>query len=88
MSDTGVPASKKRTRQPSVEKPSNGTVESDDGDDIGPAIPAAGADDSDDEIGPMPTAAGDDVVITNGRRKKRAGECGVLRQVGAEADWT
>lgn len=41
-----------------------------------PDMPAADVDDSsDEEIGPMPTAPGEEasVVVTNGRKKKRAG---------------
>lgn len=77
-------AARKRLRSDSPAGPSNGNAE--DEDDIGPSMPAPGADDSDDEIGPMPTAAGDDVVVSNGRRKKRAGELLLAPAFGMVAD--
>lgn len=42
-----------------------------------PEMPPADMDDSsDEEIGPMPTGPSDTgVVMSNGRKKKRAGEC-------------
>jgi hypothetical protein len=66
MIDSKNPSTRKRERSPPA-------VEEDE-DDIGPSMPTAAAEDSDDEIGPMPTAEGADVVVSNGRKKKRAGK--------------
>ena len=65
-------AARKRARSGSPVAAPNGHASEVD-EDIGPAVPAAGADDSDDEIGPMPVAAEEGVVVSTGRRKKRAG---------------